>query len=531
MSWLKSGFELSFRIRPVGLALAALYAFACWGARHFSVDQFFLPAGIRVAALLLCPPRLWPYLILGEYAYFAPLRYPMIEEYGISWVILGSACLIPAVALIVHLHRKAMASTSESWLLSVAASAALVASALKLGLSHVLWPVPPSMPFYTNAALFVLGDYIAILTVAPLALLWLRRRGGYDWSTWRLRPTITALSALCALSILIATAGARDDAARAILQLLMTLPVIALTCIHGWRGAAVGVPLMNIILSVTMPSTGLPGSFDQTTFFTQQIIAITGTTLLALGSRITHHYHQRAPTTVQLQEPQTVVFSRSAHLASEMDLRERALGLRRVADDIEAALDETLKLLRTHGQEGPAIDLLRTFSSRSRKFRELTSMVYPTELEHAGLYVALQAGGLSEAWEETHRVVRPVLQGDPCQLSMGLQLAAYRVLAESMSLLLKEERGQIQLRARCGHVGQHKGILITASLLDRTSTLSSRTVDLAIERLSARTQAYSGTVSCLDNRIRMVMRETHYEMQGDSAPPRVDAPIDMPVRY
>ncbi len=211
MSWLKSGFELSFRIRPVGLALALLYAVACWGARHFSVDQFFLPAGIRVAALLLCPPRLWPYLVLGEYAYFAQLRYPMIDEYGMSWVILGSACLMPAVALIVHLHRKAMGSISESWLLSVAASAALIASALKLGLSHALWPVPPSMPFYTNAALFVLGDYIAILTVAPLALLWIRRHSGYDWSAWRLRPTIVALCALCALSVLIATAGARDD--------------------------------------------------------------------------------------------------------------------------------------------------------------------------------------------------------------------------------------------------------------------------------------------------------------------------------
>ncbi len=529
LSWLKSGFELSFRIRPVGLALAVLYAVACWGARHFSVDQFFLPAGIRVAALLLCPPRLWPYLILGEYAYFAQLRYPMIDEYGMSWVILGSACLMPAVALIVHLHRKAMGSTSESWLLSVAASAALIASALKLGLSHALWPVPPSMPFYTNAALFVLGDYIAILTVAPLALLWIRRHAGYDWSPWRLRPTIVALCTLCALSILIATVGARDDSARAILQLLMTLPVIALTCLHGWRGAAVGVPLMNMILSVTMPSTGLPGSFDQTTFFTQQIIAITGTTLLALGSRITHQYHQFTP--AQVHEPQTTMLSRSAHLASEMDLRERALGLRRVADEIEAALDETLKLLRTYGQEGPAIDLLRTFSSRSRKFRELTSMVYPTELEHAGLYVALRAGGLSEAWEDSHRVVRPVLQGDPCQLSIGLQLAAYRVLAESVSLLLKEERGQIQLRARCGRSGRHKGILITVAMLDRRSTLASATVSLAIDRLSGRTQAYSGSVDCLGNRIRIVMRDAPREMLGDSVQPQAVAPIDMPAKY
>ena len=45
MNWLKSGFELSFRIRPVGIALAALYAITCWATWRLSVDQFFLPAG------------------------------------------------------------------------------------------------------------------------------------------------------------------------------------------------------------------------------------------------------------------------------------------------------------------------------------------------------------------------------------------------------------------------------------------------------------------------------------------------------
>lgn len=506
MNWLKSGFELSFRIRPVGIALAALYAITCWTTWRLSVDQFFLPAGVRVAALLLCPPRLWPYLILGEYAYFAQMRYPMIEAYGVGWVILASACLMPAVALIIHLHRKAMEATTEGWLLSVAASAALVASALKLGLSHLLWPAPPTMPFYSNAALFVLGDYIAILTVAPLALLWMRRHSGYGWSAWRLPPTLAALCSLCVLGALIALVGAHDPMARALLQLLLVLPVIALTCMHGWRGAAVGVPLMNLMLSATMPTTGLPSSFDQTTFFTQQIIAITSTALLALGSRITHHYHQQTRPAMEIS--QAIAFSRSAHLANERDLRERALGLRRIADDIEAVLGETAHLLRTNGHEGPATDLLRTFSSRSRQFRELTSRVYPTELEHAGLYVALQAGGLREAWDSSHRLVRPMLAGDPCKLSMGLQLAAYRLLAEAVLLLLEEEKGQILIRARCGRSGGQQGIVFTVALLDRHSTLAPATQGLAIERLSARANAYSGAVQCRANRIRIMMRDT-----------------------
>ncbi|MGE8250470.1 MAG: hypothetical protein ACN6PO_14785, partial [Stenotrophomonas bentonitica] len=93
MQWSNEGLHLNLRIQPAGLILAVVYAVACWGARKISLDQFYLPAGVRVAALLICPPRLWPYLLLGEYAYFAQMRVPMIGKYGWLWVVLGSAFL------------------------------------------------------------------------------------------------------------------------------------------------------------------------------------------------------------------------------------------------------------------------------------------------------------------------------------------------------------------------------------------------------------------------------------------------------
>ncbi|WP_313459727.1 hypothetical protein [Stenotrophomonas sp.] len=46
---------------PEGLLVAVLYAAACWASRQVSLDQFFLPAGIRVAALLVCRREMWPY--------------------------------------------------------------------------------------------------------------------------------------------------------------------------------------------------------------------------------------------------------------------------------------------------------------------------------------------------------------------------------------------------------------------------------------------------------------------------------------
>ncbi|WMJ68563.1 MASE1 domain-containing protein [Stenotrophomonas sp. 24(2023)] len=505
MNWWKKGFELNFRIRPVGLAIAAMYAIACWGAWRISLDQFYLPAGIRVAALLVCPPRLWPYLLLGEYAYFAQLRYPLIDQYGLAWVILGSAFLLPAVALVIHAHRRVMTATTDGWLLSVAVSAALVATALKLGLSHLLSDSPSSVPFATRAVRFVLGDYIAILTVAPLAVLWSRRHSMYEWRFWRSSPTIAALSLMLGLGLFTALAPGLSDSAKTSLQLAMALPVIILTCVHGWQGAAIGVPLLNILIALMTPTSGQLGSFDARTFMTQQLVAIAGTGLLALGARITQRYHQHADR--DLDGHQAARLSRSAHMAGEMDLRERALDLRRIADGIEASLNRTADLLKMHGHHSPAMDLLLTSTAHSRQFRELTSMVYPTEVEQVGLYLALQVSGIRESWDQTHRVVPPHLAGDPCQLSIALQLAAYRTLCEAVALLLKHEHGQVQIRARCGRWQGQQGILVSVSLLDRNRPLLLDTTRLAVERLSSRALAYGGSVQCRGNRVRVLLLE------------------------
>jgi glucose-6-phosphate-specific signal transduction histidine kinase len=150
-----------------------VYAVACWATRQLSLDQFYLPAGVRVAALLVCPPRLWVYLILGEYAYFAQMRYPLIEKYGLAWVIAGSACLMPVVALVMKLHARLLRDRADVWMLSVAAVSALSATTINVVFSYVLWPVPLPVPFLTSLVRYSIGDYLGILTLAPLALLWI----------------------------------------------------------------------------------------------------------------------------------------------------------------------------------------------------------------------------------------------------------------------------------------------------------------------------------------------------------------------
>jgi len=307
------------------------------------------------------------------------------------------------------------------------------------------------------------------------------------------------------LGLFTAFAPGLSDTSKTTLQLAMTLPAIVLTCVHGWQGAAIGVPLLNILIAMTTPTSGLPGSFDERTFMTQQLVAVAGTALLALGSRISQHYHQRVRR--DLDGSQTAKLSRTAHMAGEMDLRERALDLRRIANGIEASLNQTADLLKMHGHDSPAMDLLTTSNAHSRQFRELTSLVYPTEVEQVGLYLALQVSGIRESWDQTHRIVPPRLAGDPCQLSIALQLAAYRTLTEAVALLLKNEQGQIQISARSGRLRDQQGILLSVALLDRDRQLMLETTKLAVERLSSRAVAYGGRVDCSGNRVRVLLLE------------------------
>ncbi|HEL4267826.1 TPA: MASE1 domain-containing protein [Stenotrophomonas maltophilia] len=495
-------------VHPAGLLLAAAYAIACVSARQFSLDQFFLPAGIRVAALLIVPQRRWPYVLLGELGYFAYLRIPTIDEYGLEWVILASTLLMPMAMLVVHLHlRKTISEAATGfWLLSLSISAAVAVTGLNLSLSRLLWPVPPPDTLLDAAERVVFGHFAAIITMAPLALLWARRRSGSPWQKRLLVPSLVAIALMLALGLCMQLISTDAHSTRTHLVLLAALPAITLTFMHGWRGAAIAIPLLNLPLHFATPSTGLPASFDLGTFSTQQNMAVMSVALLALGSSISYH-HQRARSR-GLAEETTLRLTRSSHQTSERELRERAAHLKRLGDGMDSSLVEMVSWLKSQGHHAVANSLQHASSVHSRLFREQASMVYPTGLEQVGLYIALQAGGACEIWNNTHRVIPPRLAGNPCLLTVDLQLAIYRSLIEAVSLLLELETGQVCVRARSGQAGGRRGIVAIVSLLDRGCTLSARTTDQAVERLAGRMLAYGGTVHCRGNRLRLVLHES-----------------------
>jgi len=505
LAWWRHGLQFNFRIHPFGLVLAIGYALAYWSARQLSMDQFYLPAGVRVAALLVCAPRLWPYLLMGEYIYFGFARYPLIGKYGITWVVLGSALLMPAVMLIMGACRRLLATTTELWLMCVAGASTLAVTTLNLSLACLLWPTPPVADLGTDAVRFLIGDFIGVLTLAPLALLWVRRRSTHVPRRELLVPTVIALAFMVIVGFAAIWIPTDTGSEKTSILLLLALPVVALTCMHGWQGAAIGVPIWSMIVRLTMPFSGIGDSFDPAAFSVQQNLAIVGGALLAVGACLSHYYQQSR--SQQIDHERTQSQTRSAFISTEQDLRARALDIRQLGESFDASLCSVAEGLKVDGHEALAGGLLKVTILHSRKVREQVTMVYPTSLEHVGLYLALQIGGINEAWKSTARLAAHRLLGDPCRLSVDLQLSAYRLIQEAVTLLLQKEPGQIQVRARCGRAGGRSGILVTVGTVQMAHRLSTCTAERAVEQLSGRAAAYGGSVGCRDNRLRILLLE------------------------
>ncbi|MFL9583706.1 MASE1 domain-containing protein [Stenotrophomonas sp. AB1(2024)] len=504
MDWWRNGLQLEFRVWPAGFAIAALYALGCWAARQVSLDQFYLPAGLRIAALLLIPPRQWIYLALGEYAYFASMRVPMIDKYGLAWVVLGSVLIMPTVAGIVHLHRKLLRKTGDAWVMSIALTSAIAVTMLNLSTSHLLWPDPPHNAFITDAARSMLGQFVGTLAVVPLALLWLRRKA--KWLPDR-RPAAASLAALILMvtMALVAMPSVSDDPSiRVAIHQLMVLPAIALTCMLGWRGAAISSAVLHLSIGLTTDGP-LPWSFDASSFGAQQSLAVSGTALLVLGYTISHY--RRRTWLAERNVRDTARCIKATHLVGESHLRDRVHALREVGEGIDRSMSEICRWIESRGHAPFANALLRMFVEHSRNLRDKTSMVYPVALDHVGLYLALQIGGIAGAWKETQRVAAPTFGGDPCLLSIGLQLAAYRAMEESVSLLLAGEPGQLRVCARAWRLGSRRGIMLRIAMLDRQQKISDATANLATIRLAGRVVAYGGTVQCRGNRILISLVE------------------------
>jgi glucose-6-phosphate-specific signal transduction histidine kinase len=495
--------EWELRLKANGIALTAAYATGYVLLRLISVDQWYLPAGLRVAALLLFSYRYWPYLIAGEFAAFAYLRYPLIDKYGIVWAIAASASLMPAVAALVYSHRRWLSAERVYGFLSVALLAAITVSAINLvGISFLMHPVKEPMSAEIIARQIV-GQYLGILTLAPLALLWKQRRLAHPFPRrlrWDAVASYAAIAAMCAGVIWLPDANVEQ---KNFLRVLMVVPAVALTFLHGWRGAAIGVIGVNVGIRLTMQRTGAFGS-DPNAFITQEILTIAATALLGFGAALSH-YHQKARKH-DLAEKHALNMARLSFVSSERELHERVAQIKAASGQMDETFQTLARWLREQGHAAAAMDVLRSGVLQTRLFRDQLNLVFPAEIEQYGLYGALDTEAIDAVWAQRAQVSRRLL-GDPYPLSLGLQLAAYRSVCDGVALLSDCGHTRILLRLRCGRSRSRCGVAIRIASLDGALKLESAAGNFALDALEARVRAYGGLLHRRGSSIDLLMDE------------------------
>ncbi|UPG90735.1 MASE1 domain-containing protein [Luteibacter aegosomaticola] len=281
------------------LAVAGAYA-ACYElTRNISFSHWMLPAGLRLACLLLVPRRYWPALAVGEALPIAEMAALHASSFGVLWAFMASfppiVVCMPAMAWLRSRYTLVRPDGQVNMGLILAATllcAAFTAGANALVLSTVQLADGSPAPSVTLPILlaWVLGCYLGALTLTPLILA-IRERmaalpgGVVTWPALRdsplLRDALLFVVPCLALLLLVSDGTGDDNGLLTCVRIGMAVPVILMTLRHGWHGAAVG----GMLASVAQASTSFQLQ-DPAMIRSQAILAFIASTALIFGVRI-----------------------------------------------------------------------------------------------------------------------------------------------------------------------------------------------------------------------------------------------------
>ncbi|KMM74337.1 histidine kinase [Xanthomonas sp. NCPPB 1128] len=453
------------------------------------MDQWFLPIGLRTAALLFLPYRLWPYVFLGDAAALLSMRVPMIEEGGANpvWVYGSSFLLMPAFSLLPWAVRRSLPDfrVEPSWLPLICLCAALWAVLVNKGANWLLGG-PAAYINLENTLKFWIGFYLGIVMFVFPALLWVRRAEG-DAAARRTVLHSAGVAALL-MGVLFGAAMQVEGVLRQFLLVLMITPAVWLTFKHAWRGAAIGVVMANFAVAMSLPKTNYAGAYDADTLQVQLLIAFAVTALASLGARLSVAFDQ-----VQrfgFAEREALQVAQASYMSAERTLRNRVIEYTDIHVHINKLRRDIATTLKQHGHYAAAMEMNRTGVIQAQLLDDYVAALYPLDIETHGLYGALNSVAFANACDTE---VEARLHGDSRRLSIGLQLAAYRCVLNAMEIL--PDAGRHTIAARVWSARGKRGVVVTVEADEGMPGSGRRQVgaDESDWELASRLKAHDGT--------------------------------------
>lgn len=496
-----------FRRAGQAILVAGLYYLAFRFSWFHSADQFYLPAGLRIATLLFLPYRLWPSIFLGDAAGMLSLRLPFAESHYIpaSWAFASSFLLCPILSLGPLSLRKlfpAMMQKREKWLPISLAGLALWGVLANIALNAMLGgPLEPNLASYFYKV--STGQYLTSLVAVMPILLWLRR------SEIRLPKKLlrdSAIGVTLLLGAYFSAGHVGQTWQRLALLGLMIVPALGLTVLHGWRGAAVGVVVANIALGFSIPTTGIAGNKDMEVFVAQQTLAVMGTFLLFVGSTISREFERSHRLVNATQESR--LLARANHLSTEQALRDRAEAIAAAQRRLNVAFRETVARLKDEGHYALAMHINAQSLASTRLVYQEAIDLYPFQLERSGLFAALQAPEFASKLSGAKATFS--LTGTLHDHDLTLQLVAYRCICHAIEMAPADE---YHVRVKAGF-SERGWIAATVIAGPRNRAIRTESSRMAEVQLDAKMEAYSGRYRSNGGRLTFWLADDHGLRRG-----------------
>lgn len=500
--------ETKLRYLEKGIALALVYSAAYLALWFNSLDQWFLPAGLRLAALLFLPYRFWPFLIAGDIAALAMLRFPRASFDGALWSYLSPFALSLTAAVVPLIARLRFGEVSQRLgVFPAVAAVAAVWSASANQIVNALLGGPGFSMFRVS-----IGSFLGILLLTLPWLLWSQRlRERTAASAW-LRDAGFASGITAVLFAVVALSPPADLLWRQSVLLTMLLPAVWLTFRHGWHGSALGVVLSNLAIGLSLPPSNVDAAHDAAVFMGQQALALAATALLVLGWRISEHFERAR--SAGLAERDALALARDSYVSSEQALREHLMYLAQMQMLYDDERKRVVDWLKEQGHYDAALDLNTRAVQHRRLFDDRAHALYPIRIEEYGLFGVVCSPLFRNFWAGDDTEVLYGFAGEAHDLSMDLQLSAYRCICHAMAQLSDCAPEQYRITMRAWSSPRRRGIAISVRVRPTEEIRISQSGATAAGMLDARVRAHGGILRRQPNRVRFWLSEPPAQAQA-----------------
>jgi two-component system sensor histidine kinase UhpB len=469
----------SFSLRDSGPVLGAIYAGLWLVLLPTQQPYLMLPFGLRFAALLIVPLRHWVWLLGLELTVAVTVHLQAGTPLGWLPFLTGDLPdpLVMAIGLWllrrVNLHPSLRTPEDATRLLLSAVLIVAATTAVDAVLMALVGSSAGSDTMILALGRGLLGNYLSILLVVPLAIMLLRaqpRRKAL--ASLVMDGILVMLPAMALLLMLSEHAPPQPEFAR----VLSLAPVLFFAFRHGWRGASLSMLVSCFGMAMVDHQAGHAQNASGYLF-----LAVAGTGALMLGSA-TDALRRSSERVAEQNVYLGAVNRRLDHLARQ--LRDAARGnlqaeenqRRYMAAELHDELGQNITAIQTHvklaqsrlqaaGLEDISVSINTILGYMRRALHRLLDDLRPAVLDEFGLLRALDEGPIRDLLTTAGIVFQADLRGDPRLLDEETRTAVYRLVQESATNVVKHAHAsEFRLRLRIGE--RHGSVLALLDIRD-----------------------------------------------------------------